>query len=202
MAGYRREKATRAERTGRKSVTFTTPGEISSFWRATGTLSNATSRDYLRFLLLTGQRRTETSAMRWADIKGGDWTIPAEMAKNGKVHRVPLGPMALDLVEAQPRRAGCDLVFYNRNGRQLGGWSNRLAPIKAELGEPGFGFHALRRTYRTGLAELNVAEPVAEMMINHTRPDLVARYSKGDLWTQRVEAQNLYESYVAEAIRK
>jgi hypothetical protein len=45
--------------------------------------------------------------------------------------------MALELVEAQPRLAGCDLVFYNRNGRQLGGWSNRLAPIKAELGEPG-----------------------------------------------------------------
>jgi hypothetical protein len=60
----------------------------------------------------------------------------------------------------------------------------------------------LRRTYRTGLAELNVAEPVAEMMINHTRPDLVARYSKAELWTQRVEAQNIYESYVAEAIRR
>jgi hypothetical protein len=29
-------------------------------------------------------------SMRWQDIDGEWWTIPAEIAKNGRSHRVPL----------------------------------------------------------------------------------------------------------------
>jgi integrase len=185
---------------GEKVATFPRRSEIAAFWKITGDLANTTSCDLLRYLLLTGQRATETAAMKWSDIEDGVWTIPGHMAKNGKEHCIPLGPMSLALIEAQPRLAGCDLVFPGRNGVQVAGWSTRVAPVKAALSEPGFGPHALRRTYRTGLAELNVAEPVAEMMINHTRPDLIQRYSKSELWTQRVEAQNRYESYIAGAV--
>jgi len=40
--------------------------------------------------------------MQWADldIAGGWWTIPSTQSKNKLSHRVPLSPMALDILKA------------------------------------------------------------------------------------------------------
>jgi len=35
----------------------------------------------------------------------------------------------------------------------------------------------LRRSYRSILADIGVAEPLAEILISHRRPDLIARYN-------------------------
>ena len=46
--------------------------------------------------LITAQRGGEVADVRWQDVDldAGWWTIPAERAKNGLPHRVPLTPMA------------------------------------------------------------------------------------------------------------
>jgi integrase len=52
-----------------------------------------------RLRLLTAQRGAEVHAMRWKDVDGEWWTIPAEVAKNGLGHRVPLSPQAMRVLE-------------------------------------------------------------------------------------------------------
>ncbi|WP_109310781.1 site-specific integrase [Ruegeria sp. AU67] len=201
IAGYRKEQDTRAQKLNtRGKVTFTSAEEIRGFWSATGQMTNTMYRDLLRFMLLTGQRRSETAWMTWSDISGDVWTVPAELHKMGQAVRVPLGPMALDLLDAQPRHAGTDLVFPGRNGKRIGGFSHIMNELRPALGNPGFGFHALRRTYRTGLEELGVRERVCELMIGHVRPDLMGRYSAADLWEMRFEAQALWEAHIAEVV--
>ncbi|WP_282153847.1 tyrosine-type recombinase/integrase [Ruegeria atlantica] len=201
LAGYRREKDTRAQRLGaRAKVTFTDAEEIRAFWVATGTLGNPVHRDLLRFLLLTGQRRSETAWMTRADVTGDVWIIPAALHKMGQAVRVPLAAHSLRLLGVQPQMAGVGLYFPGRHGKRIGGFSQLLRPVKDALGNPGFGFHALRRTYRTGLEALGVPERVCELMIGHARPDLLGRYSAADLWAQRVDAQALWESRVAEVV--
>ncbi len=37
--------------------------------------------------------------MRWQDVHGTWWTIPAELAKNGPSHRVPLSPQAIAILD-------------------------------------------------------------------------------------------------------
>src|SRR5690606_34889363 len=61
----------------------------------------------LQVRLLTAQRGGEVARMRWQDVdlEYGWWTIPAEHAKNGQAHRVPLVGKALELVKSQqPKR--------------------------------------------------------------------------------------------------
>jgi integrase len=46
----------------------------------------------IQLLILTAQRRGEVTMMRWSDIDfdRAVWTIPAAVAKNARVHEVPL----------------------------------------------------------------------------------------------------------------
>src|SRR3954451_3500389 len=66
----------------------------------------------IQLLILTAQRRGEVTSMRWSDIdfERGVWTIPAAVAKNGRVHEVPLSQPVLDVMRALPRFVGSDLV--------------------------------------------------------------------------------------------
>ena len=37
---------------------------------------------FFQLLVLTAQRRDEVAGMRWSEIEGNRWTIPAERSKN------------------------------------------------------------------------------------------------------------------------
>ncbi len=64
-------------------------------------------------LILTAQRRSEVSGMRWSelDLKNHTWTIPKERAKNKKAHIVPLTPSVIQIIENMPRFLHSDYVF-------------------------------------------------------------------------------------------
>jgi integrase len=76
--------------------------------------------DAFRLMLVTAQRRGEVLSMRGQDVNGTWWTIPAEVAKNGRSHRVPLSfrrtaaslrhgdPQADGQEDPEPRRARRD----------------------------------------------------------------------------------------------
>ncbi|MFX0546875.1 tyrosine-type recombinase/integrase [Roseovarius sp. S1116L3] len=204
MSGYRRERSTRAQRLERAKSVFKNDAEIASFWAASSQVSNPMFAAFLRFLLLTGQRRTETSCLRWSDlhldVDQGKWAIPANVRKMGDAHEVPLGKLSVEILNQLPKHSS-DLVFPGRGGVHMSGWSKRLAPVRSALDMRDFAFHALRRTYRTGMGELGVPFEIAELMIGHARPDLVRRYDRGTLWRQRVRAQEQWEGYIEGLIR-
>jgi integrase len=56
---------------------------------------------------LTAQRGGEVFRMRWQDIdlKIGWWEIPADSTKNGEIHRVPLTPSAVTILNARQSSA-------------------------------------------------------------------------------------------------
>ena len=135
--------------------------------------------------------------MNWSEVADDIWSIPAERTKTGNEHRAPLGVLALDILEAQPRYAGTDLVFPGRGLRPLSGWTQILRPMKEALGDQKFAFHALRRSYRTGLTRIGVDFDLAELMIAHARSDLHRRYDHSDRWAERDAAQSKWEAYLA-----
>src|SRR5215212_2637129 len=67
----------------------------------------------IQLLILTAQRRGEVTTMRWSDLdfERGVWTIPAAVAKNARVHEVPLSQPVLDVLSAIPRFVVSNLVF-------------------------------------------------------------------------------------------
>ena len=196
LAGYRREKTTRRQQVAAKRFTIKTEEGIRHFWQATECANIPIQRDYLRFLLITGQRRTETALMCWTDVDlaKGIWEIPLENSKMGVPHTVYLEASSLALLKAQPRFAKHDLVFPGRNLRPMSGWSKIIMPVKEAFGNPALSLHALRRTYRTMLSELGVDEDIAERMIGHQRPALVSAYDKSQMVERRKTTQARYEA--------
>jgi integrase len=140
----------------------------------------------LRVLIFTGQRRGELFAAEWRDInfKASEWTIRAEVAKNGEPSVVPLTAPALDAFSVLKKLArGSRFVVPSDDGkapsdpkpltravaRSLNSW--------AKLGiKEGFGPHDLRRTLRTGLARLKVEPHIAERVIGHKQRGIIAVY--------------------------
>src|SRR6516165_8592155 len=71
-----------------------TDDELRKVWA----VNNGVFGRFIRFLLLTGARRNEASEMTWAEIDGGDWTLPAARNKT-KVDLVrPLSKVAQDIL--------------------------------------------------------------------------------------------------------
>ena len=121
-------------------------------------------------LALLGCRRQEIGGMTWAevDFERGVWTLPAERAKNGRQHVLPLPQMALDLIRRAPRIVGREPVF----GTRAAGFTN-WALAKRELDRRLAGtvqswrIHDLRRTVATRMADLGVLPHVIEALLNH-----------------------------------
>lgn len=125
---------------------------------------------FVPLLLATAQRRGEVSQMKWSqvDLEAKQWVIPAELAKNGKPHVVPLNDFALRMLAAVPRWEGCDWVFTTTRRSPISGFSKALRYIHAQSETAGFRFHDLRRTAASGMARLAVPPHVVGKVLNHT----------------------------------
>jgi len=169
--------------------------------------------ELLRFLLLTGARRSEAAEARWAELDSAGaptvWTIPAERSKNGKPHRVPLSQPARELLSALPRFADGDFVFTTTGGRRpVSGFSkakDRLDRITEDLAQgegmsavEAWRWHDTRRTVRTELPRLGVAESVAERVLNHAQDPLTRTYN---LYAYEAEKADALERWGAELVR-
>lgn len=126
-------------------------------------------RQYAPMLLATAQRKMEVAQMRWSEIdfEAKAWVIPADRAKNGKQHVVPLSTFALDVLNDVPRFVDCDLVFTTTRTTPIGGFSRALRRLSKESGTSDWRWHDLRRTAASGMAKAGVAPHVVEKILNH-----------------------------------
>jgi integrase len=159
-------------------------------------------------LVLTGQRLTEIADLRWReiDLDSALITIPAARMKGGRAHEIPLAPEALALLKSLPRWNGGDFVFSSTNGRKsINGFSRAkrkldgiIAAKRGDAGAlPGFVFHDLRRSMRTGLSALPVDDRVREAVIAHARPGLHRVYDQHSYAGEKRECLRLWEQRLA-----
>ena len=86
-----------------------TDWEIHALWRACGEMA-AFGRAF-RFMLATGQRRSEVGAVTWSEIDKSEalWTLGKSRTKAKRLHDVPLSSLALSVIEDCPKTG--DFVF-------------------------------------------------------------------------------------------
>ncbi|MGE3872318.1 MAG: tyrosine-type recombinase/integrase [Parvibaculaceae bacterium] len=124
-------------------------------------------------LALLGQRREETSLMKWSDVTlEGDkpiWKIPGANTKNGRPHEVELSPEAVEIMAKLPRIG--EFVFTTDKGKTpISGFSKIKAALDKGLAEvelEPWRLHDLRRSFSTGIGELGFAPHVIEAALNH-----------------------------------
>lgn len=140
----------------------------------------------LEFAVLTAARSGEVRGARWCeiDLEAKVWTVPADRMKARREHRVPLSPVAIDLLNALPRIAGSDLVFPAARNGPLSDMT--LTAVLRRMKVPATA-HGFRSTFRDWAAErTNYPRDVAEMALAHTIGDKVeAAYRRGDLFGKR-----------------
>jgi integrase len=199
LAGWRRPRKTKAERLERPGRALE-DWELPILWRAADG-AGWPFGPYLQMLLLFGQRRSETSLMRWADVdlEAGEWRIPAEVTKSGRLHRVPLPPAAVAILRGLPRQARSPYVFPGRHGAMTG-WSKRLPRIYAATAKASMAPwtpHDLRRTMRSGLGRLGVDQTIAELLLNHAiSGELRQIYDREEYVQARFEAAKRWADHV------
>jgi integrase len=140
-----------------------TDAELATIWHATGTGHD--HHRIVRLLMLTACRRDEVGRMRWSEIAGDLFTLPASRSKNHIAHEVPLH--ALTVAQLPPRVDGRDVVF-GRGAAGYSGWSQSKARLDARLGLASpWGLHDLRRTCATWLSERGVDPQHVDAVLNH-----------------------------------
>lgn len=160
-----------------------------------------TGRDVLALYLWTCTRGSEIVSMRpehITDEKGQWWwTIPASLTKNaGNAHavdlRVPLFGRALDVVQ---RRMGSGAMFdgytqhfFSTYVYDLQPYSikSQTRPERVTLPVTHWTPHDLRRTSRTLLAGLGCPNEIAEAILGHMPPNIVATYNRHSYDAERV----------------
>jgi integrase len=177
--------------------------EIRAVWEACDELG-AFGRAF-RFMLATGQRRSEVGEMTWREIDGArkTWTLSRDRTKADRAHEISLSDLALSIIEECPRIG--QFVFSTgrsalgraepADARPISGWSkakatlDRLALAKAralaekrgeeppaEFGE--WHLHDLRRTCATNLARLGVDRIVISKILNHSEGSVTSIYDR------------------------
>jgi integrase len=197
LAGYRKERATRADRLAKQvRAKALNDDQLSKVWKAADP-DTAFGR-LMRFYILTGCRRGEGAGLTWSmvDRRGKVINLPASFVKQGRGHTVPIAPALDELLEACPTDARSDLVFASpRTGGRMSGFT-QLHSKCVQAAETDFLIHDLRRTFRTGLSRLRVSTEIAELALGHARGDLEAIYNKDEAREELRHAFELWADHV------
>jgi integrase len=155
----------------------------------------------VRLLILTGQRLREVGYMKWSELSDdlSTWVLPAERAKNGRVHTVPLSDEARAIIKAVPRTSA-EYVFSLGSDKPLESYSRMKRNLDALAGiaEP-WTLHDLRRTTASGLQRLGVKLEITEAVLNHqsgTRGGIVSVYQKYDFVDEKRAALASWAAHV------
>lgn len=167
--------------------------EVAALWDAT----SRTGQPYgplVRLLLLSGQRRDEVTGLRDGELdkQRTTWIIPAERAKNGKEHEVPLTRAMLAELDSVKRIAGSKWLFTTNGETRFNSYSKSKARLDTQVGfAESWRLHDIRRTVATGLAELRTPVHVIESILNHKSGQvsgIAAVYNRHDYYEEKAQA--------------
>jgi integrase len=164
--------------------------ELRLLWEALDGIPDP-ARSYTRVLMLTGCRRQEARAMRWdeLDLESPLWSLPSQRTKAARPHEIPLSEDATEIISSMPRRGP---YVFTIDGKRPMTVHQIKARLDRESGVKDWRLHDLRRTLRSGLAELGVSYEIAERVIGHSMPQLERTYN---VFTYREEKRNALERW-------
>ena len=142
-------------------------------------LDDVSAANAVRLLLLTGARRGELLAAKWADIDLRDrrWIKPGATTKQKTSHRIPLSEAACGLLAEMQKKAHGDWVFPARGGGRRAHINRAWIELRKAAGIPDARLHDLRHTFATALASSGLGLPVIGALLGHTTAQTTLRYA-------------------------
>jgi integrase len=172
-----------------KRKRYLSPDELARLTAALAEYQDRQAADIIRLLLLTGARRGEVLAARWADLDlaNGIWSKPGSTTKQKTDHVVPLSAPARALLSdiaerfarEHPRRPLGEFVFPGVGGtghivqiKKPWGHICRAAAITSNL-----RVHDLRHSFASQLASGGASLPLIGQLLGHSNPSTTHRYA-------------------------
>jgi integrase len=193
--------------------------EIFAYWRAAMRLPYPYGSIY-KVLMLTALRLSEVSDASLCEINFRNrlWVIPAERMKGknagkkqARAHAVPLTADLLTVLESLPRFNAGRYLFSTKNGMSAVWMGTKpkerldcrmLRTLRALARKRGEDFrtvelqhfvqHDVRRTVRSQMSRLKIAEEVREAILAHARPGIKKVYDVHDYLDEKREALELW----------
>ncbi|REL39127.1 site-specific integrase [Rhodohalobacter sp. SW132] len=176
--------------------------EIKKLWSAFEQESEPI-QSLFKILLLCGQRKGETSRMRWSDIESGVWTIPSKDSKSNREHRVPLSSTSKNIIGSLKSHNGhSDYVFKSpvMENDPIQWFKRAVDRIQEESKVSDFRIHDLRRTAATYMAQLKIDRTVLGKILNHKGlsgdSQITAIYDRYSYMEEKREAIELWNNYL------
>lgn len=152
--------------------------ELRSFLDALEAEPSRSLADALRFLLMTGARRTEVLQARWdaIDFEKQQWYLPH--TKNGKSRFVLLNDAAVELLSQRPRTEGNVYVFPGRNeGGPIINPYKGFQRALARSGITGLRIHDLRHSFASLAINNGATLYEVQHLLGHSDSKTTTRYA-------------------------
>ena len=131
----------------------------------------------IKFLALTGWRRSEALNLRWAELDLATRTATLSDTKTGKSVR-GLSHAACNVLRALPRSG--ELVFPGPSGAVLNGsaWGQKFHRVLAMVGLPSeITPHTLRHSFASVAVDVGYSELTIAALLGHTKATVTSRYA-------------------------
>lgn len=156
---------------------------------------------FVQVLMLSAQRLSNVAEMRWDEIAGDVWIIPADKMKATRVekaatHEVPLSDALADLIAQQPRTG--PFVFSTRGDRPISPGSRQKDRIGEAADVSDWRFHDLRRTAATRMTEAGISRFIVERVLGHADKGVTAVYDRNAYRVEKREALTILALFAAE----
>lgn len=192
-----------------------TDEEIKAIWGACDTAEPPIFGKMVKMLFLTAQRRGEVAEMRWSEIEGETWTIPAERYKTKRANTVPLSKLAQTLLASITRHEGSDFVFTlgnatsrpkgdedtDKQARPFGNFGEAKAALDKTSGVSKFTLHDIRRTAKTLMQRAGVRPDISERVLGHVISGVAGVYDRHDYLPEKRHALEALASAIGEALK-
>jgi integrase len=154
----------------------------------------------IQFILLTATRRNEAACMRWDELVGDEWTIPASRYKNkpgqSYDHLIPLSARAREVLDMLPLMGA--FVFTTDGLHPISGFSGMKSRFDKQCGVPGWTLHDLRRTARSLMSQAGVPPDHAERAIGHVIGGIRGTYDRHAFKAEKRAAFEALAALIAE----
>jgi integrase len=155
--------------------------ELARLTPALAHYSDQQAASIIRLLLLTGARRGEALAARWADFDPGftTWVKPGAATKQKTEHRVPLSAPARQLLTELRSQVAADTewLFPGADGAHRQDVRDAWAGLCHVAKIDGARVHDLRHTYASVLASAGHGLKIIGELLGHTQPGTTDRYA-------------------------
>ena len=173
--------------------------DLPHFWRSLIELEGISSLA-LQFLILTATRTSEVIKAQWNefDLDQSIWIIPKERMKTGRLHRVPLSNLALEILKKIKARSISDRYVFSFNGKKPISNMSMLSLVYRKFSHFDITVHGFRSTFRDwGETSGSYTVRSLEYCLSHNFGNKVEKaYQRDDLLVFRSKIMTDWSAFI------